>query len=265
MHNTQMMHKPKKSLGQNFILSSHTAKKLIDLAGDLNGFNVIEIGPGYGSLTKEILKRNPKFLLAIEKDTNLIKQHDQLLGLYKGKYKIIEADALHIKETEFIEPPIKIIASLPYNISVALFLKWLDNIANFTNLTLIFQKEVAKRIVAQPHSKDYGYLSIISQLLCKVEIKFDLLPEEFFPKPKVNSSVITVNPLPLQRFEIDINALKKLVQVVFVKRRKMLKTSLKNILNSKYDIFKSAQLTGNERPEDVTIEQLCVLAVLFKN
>jgi 16S rRNA (adenine1518-N6/adenine1519-N6)-dimethyltransferase len=259
------MYRAKKSLGQNFILSDRTAKRIVDLAGDLKKFNVIEIGPGYGALTKEILKRNPKFLLAIEKDTNMIKQHHKLSSLYKERYKIITGDALCVTETEFVSGPIKIIASLPYNISVALFLKWLENIQIFTDLTLVFQKEVANRIAAQPYSKDYGYLSIISQLLCDIKINFDLAPEEFFPKPKVYSSVITVSPLSVQRFKVDLIALKTLTHIIFAQRRKMIRTSLKNIIDNKRNIFKDANLTGNERPENLTIEQFCLLAELFKN
>ncbi len=260
-----MMRRPKKSLGQNFILSDHTAKRVVDVAGDLSRFNVIEIGPGHGALTKKILERNPKSLLAVEKDTDLIKQHDRLLSLYKGRYKIIAADALSITETEFVDSPVKVIASLPYNISVALFLKWLEKIDTFTDLTLILQKEVANRIAAQPHSKDYGYLSVISQLFCNIEINFDLAPEEFFPKPKVYSSVIKVYPLSIQRFDVDLITLKKLMRVAFAQRRKMLKTSLKGMIKNKKDIFTDAKLTGNERPEDVTIEQFCLLTELFRN
>ncbi len=163
--------KPKKSLGQNFLLSQEVAKKVVDLAGDLEGFNVIEIGPGYGSLTREILKRNPKSLLSIEKDSNLVKQHNQLLNYYPKKYRIIQADALFITEKNLIEHPVKVIANLPYNVSVALFLKWLNNINFFTSFTLTFQKEVANRIAAKPNSKNYGYLSIISQLLCDIKIE----------------------------------------------------------------------------------------------
>lgn len=252
--------KPTKNLGQNFILSHATAERVVNLAGSLEGFNVIEIGPGYGSLTKEILKRNPKSLLAVEKDSDLVKQHDQLLKKYHDKYKLMKADALHINEEELIEQPVKMIANLPYNISVALFLKWLNNVNFFTNLTLIFQKEVAERITAKPNSKDYGYLSIISQLLCDVKVEFDLDPQEFFPKPKVYSAVVTVNPLQNKRFPVDLKVLTKLTRTVFAQRRKMLRSSLKNIVNNAEVVLKSAKLNGNERPEDLTIEQFCLLA-----
>lgn len=256
----QIFFNSRKSLGQNFILSNTTAERVVNLAGDLAGFNVIEIGPGYGSLTKEILKRNPNSLLAVEKDSSLVKQHNQLLSKYHDKYRIIAADALHITEGELIEHPVKLIANLPYNISVALLLKWLSNISFFTNLTLIFQKEVAERIAAQPNSKDYGYLSIISQLMCDVKVEFNLDPQEFFPKPKVYSSVITINPLPTQRFAVDLKVLTKLAHSVFAQRRKILRSSLKNVVDNVAIVLENANLTGSERPENLTIEQFCLLA-----
>ncbi len=252
--------KPKKSLGQNFILSSEITKKIVALAGSLENFNVIEIGPGYGALTREILVHNPKSLLSIEKDRDLVKHHDQLLNEHQGKYRIIEADALHVTEEELIERPVKVIANLPYNISVVLFLKWLNNIKFFTNLTLMFQKEVADRITARPNSKDYGSLSVLSQLLCDIKKEFDIEPKEFFPRPKIHSSVITVNPLLTPKFAVNLETLTRLTRVVFSQRRKMLRNSLQNITNHTETVLENAKLSGNERPENLTIEQFCLLA-----
>lgn len=252
--------KPKKSLGQNFILSSEITKKIVALADSLENFNVIEIGPGYGVLTREILVHNPKSLLSIEKDRDLVKHHDQLLNEHQGKYRIIEADALHVIEEELIERPVKVIANLPYNISVVLFLKWLNNIKFFTNLTLMFQKEVADRITARPNSKDYGSLSVLSQLLCDIKKEFDIEPKEFFPRPKVHSSVITVNPLPTPKFAVNLETLTRLTRAVFAQRRKMLRNSLQNITNHAETVLENAKLSGNQRPEDLTIEQFCLLA-----
>ncbi|WCR57853.1 16S rRNA (adenine(1518)-N(6)/adenine(1519)-N(6))-dimethyltransferase RsmA [Wolbachia endosymbiont of Ctenocephalides felis wCfeJ] len=252
--------KPKKTLGQNFILSNDITKRIVGLAGNLEDFNVIEIGPGYGALTREILACNPKSLLAIEKDSNLVKHHNQLLNEYKERYRIIEADALQVAEEELVERPIKIIANLPYNISVALFLKWLNSIKFFTSLTLMFQKEVADRIVAKPNSKDYGSLSMLSQLLCDIKKEFDIEPKEFFPRPKVHSSIITVKPLPTQRFAVNLEALKRLTRTVFAQRRKMLRNSLQSITDHVETILGNAKLSGNERPENLTIDQFCLLA-----
>ena len=252
--------KPKKSLGQNFILSSEITKKIVALAGSLENFNVIEIGPGYGTLTREILVHNPKSLLSIEKDRDLVKHHDQLLNEHQEKYRIIEADALHVTEEELIERPVKVIANLPYNISVVLFLKWLNNIKFFTNLTLMFQKEVADRITARPNSKDYGSLSVLSQLLCDIKKEFDIEPKEFFPRPKIHSSVITVNPLPTPKFAVNLETLTRLTRAVFAQRRKMLRNSLQNITNHAETVLENAKLSGNERPENLTIEQFCLLA-----
>ncbi len=251
---------PKKWLGQNFILSSDITDKIVALAGDLKDFNIIEIGPGLGSLTRSILKSNPKHLLSIEKDESLIKEHDKLIADYKSKYCIFNADALHVKERELIDQPVKVIANLPYNVSVVLLLKWLEDINFFTSLTLMFQKEVADRIVAKPNSKSYGRLSILTQLFCDVHKEFDLKPAVFFPQPKVDSSVITITPLSIPRFLVDINTLKKVMNVVFNKRRKMLSTSLKEIVCDVSVVLDAAGIQGNERPEDLNIEQFCKLA-----
>ncbi|NUY39787.1 16S rRNA (adenine(1518)-N(6)/adenine(1519)-N(6))-dimethyltransferase RsmA [Wolbachia endosymbiont of Litomosoides brasiliensis] len=252
--------KPKKSLGQNFILSSEITKRIVVLAGNLEDFNVIEIGPGCSALTREILAHNPKSLLAIEKDSNLVKCHDQMLNEHPGKFRIVEADALYVVEEELIERPVKVIANLPYNISVALFLKWLNKIKLFTTLTLTFQKEVVDRIIARPNSKDYGSLSVLSQLLCDVKREFDIEPKKFFPRPKVYTSVITVRPLPTQRFAVNLEVLTKLTRAVFAQRRKMLRNSLQNVTNHTETALKNAKLSGNERPENLTIEQFCLLA-----
>ncbi|WP_349967583.1 16S rRNA (adenine(1518)-N(6)/adenine(1519)-N(6))-dimethyltransferase RsmA [Wolbachia endosymbiont of Armadillidium arcangelii] len=252
--------KPKKSLGQNFILSNEITKRIVALAGSLKDFNVIEIGPGYGALTREILAYNPKFLLSIEKDSNLVKHHEQLLNEHKGKYRIIEADALNVVEKELVECPVKVIANLPYNISVVLFLKWLNNIKFFTSLTLMFQKEVAERITAEPNSKDYGSLSVLSQLLCDIKKEFDIESKEFFPRPKVYSSVITVKPLSNLRFAVNLETLTKLTRAVFAQRRKMLRNSLQSITSDVSTILENAKLSGDERPESLTIEQFCLLA-----
>nr|CAH7740610.1 unnamed protein product [Callosobruchus chinensis] len=241
--------KPKKSLGQNFILSNEIIKRIVALAGSLKDFNVIEIGPGYGALTREILAYNPKFLLSIEKDSSLVKHHEQLLNEHQGKYRIIEADALNVVEKELVECPVKVIANLPYNISVALFLKWLNNIKFFTNLTLMFQKEVAERITAEPNSKDYGSLSVLSQLLCDIKKEFDIEPKEFFQDQKY-----------ILQFAVNLETLTKLTRAMFAQRRKMLRNSLQSITSDVSTTLENAKLSGDERPESLTIEQFCLLA-----
>ncbi|WP_410519847.1 16S rRNA (adenine(1518)-N(6)/adenine(1519)-N(6))-dimethyltransferase RsmA [Candidatus Mesenet endosymbiont of Agriotes lineatus] len=259
------MIKPKKKLGQNFILSSDITDKIAALAGDLSEFNVIEVGPGFGSLTRSILKCSPKYLLSIEKDESLILKHSSLIENYVGKYQILNADALHVKERELVDKPVKVIANLPYNVSVVLLLKWLEDINFFTSLTLMFQKEVADRIVATPNSKSYGRLSILTQLFCDVKKEFDLKPEVFFPKPKVDSAVVTITPLPSPRFSVDICTLKKVMNAVFNKRRKMLSSSLKEISHNTDALLNATEIEGSKRPEDLNIEQFCKLAnALYK-
>ncbi len=124
----------------------------------------------------------------------------------------------------------------------------------------MFQKEVADRITARPNSKDYGSLSVLSQLLCDIKKEFDIEPKEFFPRPKIHSSVITVNPLPIPKFAVNLETLTRLTRAVFSQRRKMLRNSLQNITNHTETVLENAKLSGNERPENLTIEQFCLLA-----
>ncbi|WFW29891.1 MAG: 16S rRNA (adenine(1518)-N(6)/adenine(1519)-N(6))-dimethyltransferase RsmA [Wolbachia endosymbiont of Menacanthus eurysternus] len=261
--------KPQKNLGQNFILSNKITKKMVVLAGNLRNFNVIEIGPGHGLLTNEILTHNPKSLLAIEKDGSLVKYCNNLLKNKQYKqhknFKIIKADALSVMEEKLIKRPVKIIANLPYNISVALFLKWLNNIKYFTNLTLMFQREVADRIVAKPNSKNYGSLSILSQLLCNIKKEFDVEPDKFYPIPKVYSSVITVKPLPIQRFTVNLKTLAEITHIIFSQRRKMIRNILRKLTDHTETVLEKIKLSGNERPENLTIEQFCLLANILQN
>ncbi|UWI83235.1 16S rRNA (adenine(1518)-N(6)/adenine(1519)-N(6))-dimethyltransferase RsmA [Wolbachia endosymbiont of Howardula sp.] len=255
----RVLFKHKRNLGQHFIVSDEVIKKMIIISGTLEHFNIIEIGPGYGALTREILKHNPKSLLAVEKDSSFIKFHSHLLNTYKSKYRIIEADALYLAEETLISPPIKLIANLPYNISVMLCIKWLHKIKYFTSLILILQQEVVERLVAQPNSRYYGFLSIISQLLCNIKKEFDILPTDFYPIPKVHSAAITLNVLPIQRYEVNLDSLIKITNIIFTQRRKMIRKILQGITNHVNVVLDNTQLSGLERPASLTIEQLCIL------
>ena len=183
----------RKTLGQHFLLDPHLIAKVAACAGDLKGHHVIEIGPGPGGLTRVLLAAGAKQVVAVEKDARCVRALGDLASHYEGILTVVEHDALETDLTALTPSPRKIVANLPYNIGTPLLLQWLDAISRqgkdaFTSLTLMFQKEVARRIVAPPGGKDYGRLSVMTQWLCEVEWHFDLPPGAFSPPPKVPST-----------------------------------------------------------------------------
>ncbi|QXK93144.1 16S rRNA (adenine(1518)-N(6)/adenine(1519)-N(6))-dimethyltransferase RsmA [Neoehrlichia mikurensis] len=252
--------KANKSLGQNFIISDEITDKIVSYSQNITSDSIIEIGPGLGILTKSILKNNPKKLISIEKDHRFTDIYTKLAKDYHGKYEFKIADALNINYKTLANPPIKIIANLPYNISTTLLLKLLNDINHFDSLTLMFQKEVADRILAQPNSKSYGTLSILVQLLCKVEKMEDLMPDAFYPSPKVHSSILHIIPFKTPKFKVDYHKVTKVVNATFNYRRKMIHTSLKHITNNVETILKLANINGDLRPDNMSIEQFCKIA-----
>ncbi|KJV68842.1 16S rRNA (adenine(1518)-N(6)/adenine(1519)-N(6))-dimethyltransferase RsmA [Candidatus Neoehrlichia procyonis] len=255
--------KANKSLGQNFITSSDITDKIVSYSKNINNYSIIEIGAGLGILTESILKNNPKKLISIEKDHRFTDIYAKLARNYHGKYEFKIADALDINFTTLAKPPVKIIANLPYNISTAILLKLLNNISYFSSLTLMFQKEVANRILAQPNSKSYGTLSVLVQLLCNVEKMEDLTPEMFHPLPKVHSSILYITPLLTPKIQTDYHKVANVVNATFNYRRKMIHKSLKNITNNVESILKLANINRTLRPENISIEQFCKIANLL--
>jgi len=250
----------KKSFGQNFLLDSNLTDKVAKCAGDLINYEVLEIGPGPGGLTRSILKINPKKLIVIETDERCIQALEKEFIKYRDKLKIISADALRIKEADYFKNKIKIISNLPYNIGTVLLFKWLSNAQNFESLTLMFQKEVAERIVAKPCTKQYGRLSIMCQFLCDVNKHFDIKPTAFVPQPKVTSSVVSLYPKKEYCVkDVNINNLSKLTQLLFSQRRKMVKSILKSKPNAK-EILKKCDISENKRPEELSIKNFALLS-----
>lgn len=253
----------KKNFGQNFLFDLNITDKIVRAAGDLSNHTVIEVGPGPGALTRSILKANPKKLIAIDMDSRCIAViKDYLLPAYPDKLEIIEQDALRFDMGK-IEGRIKIIANLPYNISTKLLLGWLDNLSKIDKMVLMFQKEVAERLVASPCSKDYGRLSVKTQWLCDVEKEFDLSPQNFFPPPKVTSTVVSICPYKKPLFNADAEVLEKICAAVFSQRRKMLKVSLKQLSDNPVEILERAGIDEKRRPEELSVEEFCKLSQVF--
>lgn len=250
--------KAKKRLGQHFLCSDDIIHNIIQASNTITNVNVLEIGPGIGNLTKEILANKPAKLCSIEIDKDLSPYHNKLLSIYKN-YELIFDNALTIQETDLLPQPIKIIANLPYNISTELLFKWLSNITVFSDLTLMFQKEVAERIAASHGSKKYGKMSVMVQLLCKVEYLFDVPKHFFSPTPKVDSAVIKITPYDNPLFEVEIKSLQTILRILFCYRRKMIYTILRKQFDNVEIILSTLDIDRTLRPEQLSIKQLCDL------
>ena len=183
----------KKKLGQHFLKNKSIIEKITSFK-NIKNKNIIEVGPGFGSLTVSILNKKPNSLVCIEKDINLKKHLDNLNRQFDKNLKIIYGDALKINLTKIIKKNIYLIANLPYNIASTLIINWLQYINNFKFIIVMVQKEVADRLTAKTSSKSYGRLSVLVQQYCYVEKKFDIKPENFSPRPKVNSSIVVITP-----------------------------------------------------------------------
>ena len=243
----------KKSLGQNFLIEKNIIKKIVNLAY-INKKNVLEIGPGKGYLTDEILKKKPKNLILIEKDYNLAKYLKEKYSAVKT-VTVINSDILKFDLTSLLKRKLSILGNLPYNISSQILIKVLKEekiINNLDNLIFMFQKELGEKIISKFPSKHYGRLSIITSFKLKIIKKFLVSPNCFFPKPKVTSMVIHFRPYKNKSFYIkNLSNLEKVTNILFSNKRKMINKNLKKILNDK-NLKKISGLNQNLRPENIS-------------
>ena len=246
-----------KSLGQNFIFDINLTDKIVNKSLPIKS-TVIEIGPGPGCLTRSILKKEPNILFAIDKDFQSKIMLDDLKKAYKEKLEIIIEDALNYPIWNLGDPPRQVIANLPYNTGTKMLILWLKYINHFDMITLMFQKEVADRIIAKPGSKQYGRLSILTNWLTKSTKLFDIPNSAFFPPPKVKSTVIQLKPLKKPLYNVTFESLERITQMAFSQRRKMLKSSLKEINGE--NILKSLKISPNLRPEELSVLDFCRIA-----
>ncbi|MCK0094328.1 16S rRNA (adenine(1518)-N(6)/adenine(1519)-N(6))-dimethyltransferase RsmA [Yoonia sp. F2084L] len=259
----------KKSLGQNFLLDLNLTAKIARLAGDLTAADVLEIGPGPGGLTRGLLAEGARKVLAIEKDPRCMPALAEIAAAYPDRLQAINGDALTVNPLEHLSQPIKIAANLPYNVGTELLVRWLtppEWPPFWESLTLMFQREVAQRIVAAPGSKTYGRLALLAQWRTDAKIVMDLPPEAFSPPPKVNSAVVHLTALPAPRYPADAGTLNKVVAAAFNQRRKMLRSALKSVSPDIEDHLIAAGIKPTERAEQVGLEAFCALArQLHKN
>jgi 16S rRNA (adenine1518-N6/adenine1519-N6)-dimethyltransferase len=256
----------RKSMGQNFLLDLNLTAKIARQAGDLRACDVLEIGPGPGGLTRGLLAEGARHVLAIEKDARCAPALAEIAAAYPGRLTVIEGDALKVDPLAHLAPPIRVAANLPYNVGTELLVRWLtppDWPPFWQSLTLMFQREVAERIVARPGSKAYGRLAILSQWRSDARIVMQLPPEAFTPPPKVSSSVVHLTALPAPRFPADAATLSHIVATAFNQRRKMLRSSLKGLAPDIEDRLRSAEIAPTDRAEQIALEQFCALARTF--
>ncbi|MDO7631437.1 MAG: 16S rRNA (adenine(1518)-N(6)/adenine(1519)-N(6))-dimethyltransferase RsmA [Loktanella sp.] len=259
---------PKKSLGQNFLLDLNLTAKIARMAGNLKEHDVLEIGPGPGGLTRGLLAEGARRVLAIEKDPRCMPVMAEIAAAYPGRLQAINGDALDVNPLEHLTPPIKIAANLPYNVGTELLVRWLTPPQwppFWVSLTLMFQLEVAQRIVAKPGSKAYGRLALLAQWRSDPKIVLELPPEAFSPPPKVNSAVVHLTALPAPRFEADAGTLNRVVAAAFNQRRKMLRSALKSVDPAIEDHLNAVGIKPTERAEQVGLEEFCALARSIHN
>lgn len=255
-----------KSLGQNFLLDLNLTGKIARLAGDLSGCDVLEIGPGPGGLTRALLNEGARRVVAIERDERCLPALAEIADHYPGRLKVISADALALNPSEHLNGPIKIVANLPYNIGTELLVRWLTPPTwppYWDSLTLMFQREVAKRIVAAPGSKAYGRLSVLAQWRSDAKIVMDLPPQAFTPAPKVSSSVVHITKCTKPKFDCNAKTLERVVATAFNQRRKMLRASLKSLAPDVEDRLNAVGIPPTERAEQLSVEQFCLLSNQF--
>ncbi len=250
----------RKSLGQHFLLDLNITRKIVRAANVTSSDAILEIGPGPGGLTRALLEAGAH-VTAIERDARCIDALSELAVHYPDNLTVLEADALAIDEKAIATPPpVKIVANLPYNISTELLIKWLKAGPDLWSvMTLMFQKEVADRILASPGSKTYGRLSVLSQATSTPTRAFDLPARAFTPPPKVDSTVVLFEP-PAQPFE-NIKTLEAVTQAAFSQRRKMLRSSLKPVFGASLrEALNACGIQETQRAEEISVEQFKTLA-----
>ncbi|MFK7868044.1 MAG: 16S rRNA (adenine(1518)-N(6)/adenine(1519)-N(6))-dimethyltransferase RsmA [Roseobacter sp.] len=257
----------RKSMGQNFLLDLNLTAKIARQAGDLTQSDVLEVGPGPGGLTRGLLSEGARHVLAIEKDKRCRPALDEIAQAYPGRLTVLEGDALEIDPLAQLSKPIHVVANLPYNVGTELLVRWLTPPAwppFWESLTLMFQREVAERIVAQPGSKTYGRLALLAQWRCDARIVMQLPPDAFTPPPKVASAVVHLSARAQPRYEADAKVLSHVVATAFNQRRKMLRAALRGLSPQIEDHILAAGLKPTDRAEQVTLKGFCALARSLK-
>lgn len=253
----------KRQLGQNFLLDLNLTSKIARMAGDLSGADVLEVGPGPGGLTRGLLAEGARRVLAVEKDARCLPALAEIAEAHPGRLQVIHGDALEVDALAHLTPPIKVVANLPYNVGTELLIRWLTPEVwppYWQSLTLMFQKEVAERIVAKPRGDHYGRLALLAQWRCDAKIVMILPPEAFTPAPKVHSAVVHLTRLDGPRYPADAKVLNRITTMAFNQRRKMLRSSLKGLGPEVEAMLEEVGIPPTARAEEISLDLFCALA-----
>ena len=255
---------PKKSLGQNFLIDKNILEKIVNITKIENKV-ILEIGPGTGNLTSYILKKNPKKVFVIEKDNTLA---NTLIDQFNNQVTVINKDILKIDETKLYNDKLTVFGNLPYNISTEILSKWIINLKDnfwFECLVLMFQKEVADRMIAEFNTSNYGRLSIICNWKLNIKKICDIRPVSFYPRPKINSTLLLFYPKKNFVKINDPNNLEKITRIFFSQRRKMLKKPFNQLFNGNKSVLDKLKIDLNLRPQNLNLDTYYKLAHEYEN
>jgi len=250
----------RKGLGQHFLLDLNLTRRIARAAGDIAAGTVIEIGPGPGGLTRALLIEGAARVVAVERDPRCIEALAPLVDAAHGRLEIVEGDALEADAASLGTPPRRIVANLPYNVSVPLLIGWLERADAFASMTLMFQKEVADRITAAPGIRSFGRLAVLANWRCRTRRLFDVPARAFTPQPKVTSAVVELVPYGTLPHPCDMAALQAVAAAAFGQRRKMLRRSLAQLGGDTEALLATAGIEPTVRAETLSIAQFAALA-----
>jgi 16S rRNA (adenine1518-N6/adenine1519-N6)-dimethyltransferase len=248
------------ALGQHFLLDLNLTGRIARAAGDLALGTTIEIGPGPGGLTRALLTHGASRVIAVERDERCLPALAEIAAAFPGRLEVLPGDALRIDASRLGNSPRRIVANLPYNVATPLLLDWLAKADRFERLVLMFQREVASRLVAAPRSKDYGRLTIATQWRCHVRRLFDIPPRAFTPPPKVTSSLVELIPRPKPLAPADPILLERVTAAAFGQRRKMLRQSLRGVSADPAGLLAEAGIAETRRAEELSVNEFAALA-----
>jgi 16S rRNA (adenine1518-N6/adenine1519-N6)-dimethyltransferase len=256
----------KKSLGQNFLFDLNLTRRIAREAGTLEATTVYEVGPGPGGLTRALLSEGAERVIAVERDERCLPALAEIAAAYPGQLTVVSADAMEIDERMLlqdcgVEGQVRIAANLPYNVGTALLVKWPPF---WQSLTLMFQREVAERIVAKPDTEHYGRLSVLTQWRTRAKILFDVSPRAFVPPPSITSSIVRIEPLAEPVAPAVLADLERVTRAAFGQRRKMLRQSLKATALDAEALIRTAGLEPTARPEQLSVADFAALARVFR-
>jgi 16S rRNA (adenine1518-N6/adenine1519-N6)-dimethyltransferase len=254
---------PTKKFGQNFLINSSIISAIVRSLGDVTNDNILEVGPGVGVLTNALLDKNIKSLTVVEVDANFLPILNGIKSKTNKDFRIINENAVKIVEEEVIEGQYKIVANLPYNIGTLLLVKWLKKMDFVDEIVIMLQKEVADRVLAEVSTHAYGRLSVLAQYICHCEKLFDVEPENFFPAPKVVSSVIKLTPKTPRIDSVTIENIEKVCKAAFSFRRKKVKAGLRQIFSNPELELEKVGIDCNKRPEELTVDEFYKISLAY--